>query len=69
MYTIAPVHGPTKVKQVHRTMLKAMVGVESLGCASSHNSSVEELEYSFEYCLLVLRLPPSVHPSVMPSTR
>ena len=73
VYTIVLVEDPTKVKQVDRNMLKAAVGVDSPGCASSHNSSVDEPpsvdEHSFEYDLLVLRQPPPVHPFAMPSSR
>lgn len=73
VYTIVPVDDPTKVKHVHRNMLKAVVGVDTSGCASSNNSFVEEPpsvdEHSFEYDLMVLRHPPSVRSSAVPSTR
>lgn len=74
MYTIAPVDDETKVKRVRRTMLKAILGVDSPGRASSHNSPrVEgpppEEECSFEYDLLVLGQQPSVAASALPSAR
>uniref|UniRef100_A0A8P4KLL6 Gypsy retrotransposon integrase-like protein 1 n=1 Tax=Dicentrarchus labrax TaxID=13489 RepID=A0A8P4KLL6_DICLA len=74
VYTIAPMDNETKVRQVHRTRLKAVVMVDSPGHATSHNStSCEESppaeEPSFEYDLLILDQPSYVATSAMPSTR
>lgn len=72
VYTIAPVDDETKGRQVHRTMLKAVVGVDSPRPASSHNSSPRdepspEEEPPFEYDLLVLDQRPFVANSAIPS--
>uniref|UniRef100_A0A667ZAE4 Gypsy retrotransposon integrase-like protein 1 n=1 Tax=Myripristis murdjan TaxID=586833 RepID=A0A667ZAE4_9TELE len=73
VYTIGPVDDLTKVKQVHRSMLKAVVSVEPTGCADTHNSSAvdplpSEDECSFEYDLLVFgQQPLAVNPSVSPT--
>lgn len=74
VYSIVPVDDETKVRQVHRTMLKAVVGVDSPGHASSPYLSPRgepppEEEPSFEYDLLVLDQRPLVASSTMPSTR
>nr|XP_057913595.1 uncharacterized protein LOC131107503 [Doryrhamphus excisus] len=74
VYTIGPVDDLTKVRQVHRTMLKAVVGVDSSGSASSHNSPLVaeppvEDECSFEYDLLVLGHQTPEVPAAMPTTR
>ena len=73
VYTIVPVDDETKVRWVHCTMLKAVVGVDSPGHAPSHNSSLREEpppaeEPSFEYDLLFLDQT-YVATSAMPSTR
>ena len=59
VYTIVPVDNEPKVRQVHCTMLKAVVGLDSPRHASSHNLSPRdkpspEEEPSFEFDLLVL---------------
>lgn len=64
MYTIAPVDDDIKVRQVHRVMLKAVLGVDLPGHASSHTSPPAEEpstegECSFDYDLLVLNQQPS----------
>lgn len=74
VYTIGPVDDLTKVRRVHRSMLKAVVGVDSPGRASSHNSpSVEEPpvedECSFQYDLLILGHESPEVPSAMPTPR
>lgn len=74
VYTIVPVDDETKVRQVHHTMLKAVIGVDSPGHTSSHNSSPRdepppEEEPLFECDLLVLDQQPSVANSAMPSAR
>lgn len=72
VYTIVPVDDETKARQVHRTMLKAVIGVDSPRHASSHNLSPRdepppEEEPSFEYDLFVLDQQPSVANSATPA--
>lgn len=73
VYTTGPVDDPTKARQVHRSMLKDVVGVDSLGCAHAHNSpTTEQLpsedKCSFGYGLLVLGQQAPVVNVVAPST-
>jgi len=67
------VEDETKVRRVHRTMLKAVVGVDSPGRASPHNLSPREEpppedEPPFEYDLLVFDQHDGAT-SAMPSAR
>lgn len=68
VYSIVPVDEETKVRQAHRTMLKAAVGVKSPGHASPHDSSSSKEEPSFEYDLIsnflwsLLPYPPKDQP-------
>ena len=63
VYTIAPVDDPTRVKRVHRTMLKAVVGMDSPGDTSSPPLSSEgppsEDSCSFDYDLVAFGPQPS----------
>ena len=73
VYTIVPVDNPTKIRQVHRKMLKAVVGVDPPGCAPPHDpppveEPVAENDDSFEYDLLVLRPQPPVASAVRHDT-
>lgn len=72
VYTIVPADNPTKVRQVHRKMLKAVVGAGPPGCAPSQDPpSVEEPlaenDCSFDYDLLVLRQQPPVTSAARPA--
>lgn len=73
VYTIVPVDDPTKVRQVHRNMLKAVVGVNPLDGAPPCNLVVEEPpaadEPSYEDGLWVLEQSPPVRPSALPCNR
>lgn len=63
VYTVAPVDDPTRVKRVHRTMLKAVVGMDSPGDISSPPLSSEEPpsedSCSFDYDLVAVGPQPS----------
>lgn len=63
VYTIAPVDDPTRTKRVHRTMLKAVVGMDSPGDTSSPPLSSEgppsEDSCSFDYDLVAFGPQPS----------
>uniref|UniRef100_A0A665U756 Gypsy retrotransposon integrase-like protein 1 n=1 Tax=Echeneis naucrates TaxID=173247 RepID=A0A665U756_ECHNA len=73
VYTIAPVEDPSKTKHVHRTMLKAVVGMGSPVEAIPAPAPVVEGPppedgCSFEYDLVVLRPPLSASPSAPPAS-
>lgn len=64
VYTIAPADDETRVRRVHRTMLKAIIGQDPPGNTSLHDlplheESPPEEEPSLEYDLLVLGQPSS----------
>ena len=54
VYTIMPVDHLTKVRQVHRKMLKAVVRADPSGCASSHNPPPVEEPPAENECSLIM---------------
>lgn len=73
VYSIAPRDDPSKVKHVHRTLLKAVIGAESPGCAAANNQPLlhgpvsDDDELSCDGDLLVT--VPEASGSTLPATR
>lgn len=73
VYSIAPKDDQSKVKHIHRTLLKAVIGAESPGCAAasdppllSRPASDEELSCDGDLCFMV---PETASASIFPATR
>ncbi|XP_035989238.1 uncharacterized protein LOC118561320 [Fundulus heteroclitus] len=74
VYTIVPLDDQTKVRQVHRTMLKPVVGVVPPDHISPHNlppveKGLSEDSGPFDYDLFVCEQQPLVVASALPSGR
>lgn len=71
VYSVAPKDDPSKVKHVHRTLLKAVIGAEPPGCAAANNQPllhgpVSDDELSCDGDLLVM--VPESSGSTLPAT-
>lgn len=73
VYSIAPRDDQSKVKHVHRTLLKAVIGVESPGCAAASNPPLLNTPVSDEFSCgdddLLFLVPETASVPILPATR
>lgn len=71
VYTIAPKDDPSKIKHVHHTSLKAVIGAESPGHVVAHHPSPRDRLASESSCEgdLLLLIPDAAPLSTLPATR
>ena len=71
VYTIAPKDDQSKTKTVHRTLLKAVIGVESPGCAAASHPALLDRPVSESSCDgdLLLLVPKATPLPTLPATR